>query len=162
MKIIDENGKIVGKVSILDIIVIAVLAVLVFFAILKFTNKDISEVSQGSEVKKVRYTVTCEGEKGIFESVKIGDRVGDKKAYLPCNVTGIEVEPLYYEINGEKVEDERREKAYIHYEGELPYQLMSFKLGKQEIRYGQKIFAESDCYRLDGIVSTIEFEDVSK
>lgn len=164
MKLIDDKGRLFGKISILDIIAILVLLILIFFTILKITNKDISEVSEGSAMANVRYTVECEGMKGLFESVKVGDKAGEQKNYLPSEVIEVIIEPIELSYKDEKGEiimtkDPVNERAFITYQATLPHQSQSLKLGKQEIRYGQKIFAESDCYRLEGIIVGVEVDD---
>ena len=158
MKIIDEKGRLFGKLSVLDIIAVLVLVILVFFAFLKIINKDISEVSEGSKQKTVLYTVSCENIKGIFRSVKLGDRAGEQKAYFPSEVVDIKIQPIIRvdKKSGREIEDPYLEKALITYKATLPYQSESIKLGKQEIRSGQNFFAESDCYRLNGVIISVE------
>lgn len=161
MKWIDRNGRIFEKISILDLLVVFVLIVLIFFASLKIRNKDISQVREGDAEKTLKWVVEVEGRKGLSETVKVGDRIGDMKQYLNATVVSVSTEDLMetnWSADGRKVESVHplKERVFIEVEGTLPYQSYSYKLGKQEIRYGQAIFLESDAYRLAGKIISIE------
>lgn len=164
MKLIDRNGRLFEKISILDLLVLFVLVVLVFFASLKIRNKDISQVREGDAEKTLKWVVEVEGRKGLSETVKVGDRIGDMKQYLNAKVLSVSTEK-FMEVNqstdGRKVESVNplKERLLVEVKGTLPYQSYSYKLGKQEIRYGQTVFLESDAYRLTGKIISIEVEE---
>lgn len=163
MKWMDRNGRIFEKISILDLLAVFVLIVLIFFASLKIRNKDISQVREGDAEKTLKWVVEVEGRKGLSETIKIGDRLGDMKQYLNARVVSVSTENVVevnWSVDGRKVESVHplKERILVEVEGTLPYQSYSYKLGKQEIRYGQSIFLESDAYRMAGKVISIEVE----
>ena len=72
MKIIDENGRIGGKISIVDIIVIILCLLVVCAFYVKYNNDDTRAANV--ETKKITYTVKIAGiREGTVKSIREGD-----------------------------------------------------------------------------------------
>lgn len=152
MKLIDKKGRLFGKINILDFIAIAFVLLLIVLATFKVSNKELSDLSTRDEMIKVEVQTSIIMDKGYFEVVKVGDKLGETKHYLDAEVTNIEILPVEIltedeEGNSSVVEDPTVEKAIITFEGTLPYSNSSYQFGKQELRQGKIIFLESDLYR---------------
>lgn len=152
MKIIDEKGRIFGKINVLDFIAMAFVLLLVVLASFKVFNTDLSDLSAKDEMVKVQVETSIIMDKGYFEVVKVGDKLGETKHYLDAVVTDVKILPVEINTQDEEgnlitLEDPTVEKAIITFEGTLPYSNSSYQFGKQELRQGKIIFLESDLYR---------------
>ncbi|UOO38588.1 DUF4330 domain-containing protein [Oscillospiraceae bacterium CM] len=76
-KIIDENGRLFGKVSIIDFFVLLIVLVIVAALVVKFNLLDVTR--QGADLKPVTYTVAVNGVRQYsVDSLKPGDVLFDK------------------------------------------------------------------------------------
>ena len=99
MKLIDENGRIGGKISIIDIIVIALCLLVVLAVFVKYNNDDTRAAKV--ESKTITYTVKIRGiREGTVNAMKKGDELYES---LDENVMGtiadIKVEPAVLKMN---------------------------------------------------------------
>ncbi|NLY77575.1 MAG: DUF4330 domain-containing protein [Tissierellia bacterium] len=152
MKLIDENGRIFGKVNLLDFIAIIVVLALVLLTFFKMFNKQLSDITSQEELVKVQVKFQVVGDKGYFDVVQVGDKLGEGKKYLDGSVIDVDLLPvevtnLDAEGNVVVSEDPLQEKAVITIEATVPYEDYCYKLGTQELRQGKTIFLESDLYK---------------
>ena len=78
MKIIDENGRLWGKISVIDLLVIAVVLVMALALYVKNVrmNADQKPVS-GEPAQTITIQVRAEAQKNyIFNSLHVGDEIG--------------------------------------------------------------------------------------
>ena len=99
MKIMDENGRIGGKISIVDIIVILLCILVVCAIFVKYNNDDTRAANVDS--KTITYTVKIRGlREGTVNAMKKGDELREN---LDDNVMGkiedIKVEPATLKMN---------------------------------------------------------------
>ncbi|MDO5037414.1 MAG: DUF4330 domain-containing protein [Tissierellia bacterium] len=164
MKLFDNEGRIFGKLSIIDLIAILVLVLLVFFAFLKISNKNLEDLKAGQgDTVQVQWTLYIEKGQGLTDNVKPGDILSGQKSTFDAQVVDKWVEPLVEKnLNqeGDLVESvhPQKEVTYVVCQGNLPHEDQSIKLGNQEIRYGQDLFLESTNYRIAGTVIDIEVD----
>lgn len=152
MRIIDEKGKLFGKLNILDFLALLIVLLLIVLSLFKILNKDLSDLSVKEEIYKVEVETSVIMDKGYFDVVKVGDKLGEMKHYLDATIKDIEILPVEVftqDENGKKVKtiDPHSEKAIITFEAQSPYKNNSYYLGKQEMRQGKLVFIESDLYR---------------
>lgn len=152
MKIIDSQGRLFGKINILDFIAIAIILLLIVLSSMKILNKDLSDLSAKDEIFTIEVKTSVIMDKGYFDVVKVGDTLGEMKHYLDATIKDIEILPvevLEKDENGNiiKTVDPYTEKAIITFEAKSPYKNNSYTFGKQELRQGKSIFLESDLYR---------------
>lgn len=148
----DREGRLFGKINILDFLAVVVILLLLTLSSLKVLNKDLSDLSVKEEIYTVEVTTSVIMDKGYFDVVKVGDPLGETKHYLDATIKDIEILPVkVFKIdeNGNTIKtiDPFSEKAIITFEARVPYKNNSFHLGKQELRQGKLIFIESDLYR---------------
>ena len=75
MKIIDENGRIFGKVSIIDITVVLILAVLVIGIFVRTHSNEITSTSSTPNTE-ITYTICVQNTNSLFtDDFKVGDKV---------------------------------------------------------------------------------------
>ena len=153
MKLVDKNGRVFGKINILDFIAILVMVALVALIFVKVFNKPLSNLaSQQEEQVKVQVKVQVVGNKGYFDVVQVGDKLAEGKKYLDGSVTEVELLPvevsnLDQEGNTVISEDPLQQKAVVTFEATVAYEDNCYKLGSQELRQGKTVFLESDLYK---------------
>lgn len=91
-KLIDENGRLFGRISVIDVLVIAVALVLV--AALYTRNTALPIASAADPMDDITYQVVINNmPAGRLESLREGDRLYDKETFnLVGEITGIETE----------------------------------------------------------------------
>ncbi|MDX9917840.1 MAG: DUF4330 domain-containing protein [Gudongella sp.] len=164
MKLISKDGKVFNKINILDLLFVAILLFLVFLSAIKMMGKDFDDISMNSEIRNIEIKFLVEGEKGYLDSIKPGDRLGETKQYLNAYVDSVyieEVEAVNADSMGNAVisTDPLIERAVVIVTATLPYENLSYKLGKQEIRQGKIIFLESDFYRYHAQIESVKVVD---
>lgn len=152
MKLIDEKGRIFGKINILDFIALTFVLILIILASFKILNTNLSELSEKEDLVKVQVETSVIMDKGYFEVVKVGDKLSEMKSYLDAEIIDIEIRPVEVvreDDEGNKIieVDPEVEKAIITFEGQVPYSNNIYNFGKQELRQGKMMFLESDLYR---------------
>lgn len=77
-KIIDQNGRLFGKVSVIDLLVVLVVLVMAFALHIKNNELDASKTSSDANVT-ITFTAKVENlSKHIADSIQVGDTVYDK------------------------------------------------------------------------------------
>lgn len=99
MKILDENGRVGGKISIVDIIVILICLLVVFSIFVKFSNDDIR--ASKMDTKTVTYTVKIKGiRQGTVDAIHKGDVMHESLDKNPLGeVIDIKIEPATMKMN---------------------------------------------------------------
>ena len=139
MKLINKEGKIFNKINVLDLVFVAVIAFLIFLSVIKMMGKDLDDISLNSEMRTIQVQVTVVMDKGYLDTIRVGDRLGETKQYLEAYIESVEIYPLEVTIlDSEGVpvtsKDPLKEKAVVTFKTTIPYENMSYKLGKQELR----------------------------
>lgn len=152
MKLVDDKGRLFGKMNLLDILGILLLAFLLFLSFLKITDKSIASITSTEENVKVELTLSIVMDKGYFDVLEVGDKITEDKRELTGSVTNIEIRDVYAtntDINGKAVDsiDPTKQEALVTIETELLKRGALYKLGKQEARQGLMLFLESDLYK---------------
>lgn len=106
MKIIDKNGKLFGKISVIDILVVAVVIVLIFAVYSRFFTKTTTAVGTINDSFEFQLCVKGVREQTV-DALRVGDSVYDSEnnTYLGT-ITAIEVTDAYGEyatIDGDYV-----------------------------------------------------------
>ncbi len=164
MKLIDKEGRIFGKINILDFIAMILVVFLIFLSLLKILNKDLTDLSVKDEIVNVEVEATIVTDKGYLDVIKVGDQLGEMKHYLDAYVEEVEILPVEatnLDKDGNVVTsiDPLMEKARIKFKATTPYKNYSYKFGKQELRQGKIIFIESDLYRLKAQIVSLKVVD---
>ena len=99
MKILDENGRIGGKISIIDIIVILLCILVVFSIYVKYNNDDTRAAKMNE--KEITYTVKIKSiRQGTVDAIKKGDIIRENIDQNPIGkVVDVKVEPATLKMN---------------------------------------------------------------
>lgn len=162
MKLIDNKGKLFGKLHVLDIFVVLIFLAVVLGAMNKFSGGNL--LSFDGNTKKVNAVIwiqTKEYRPMYFESLKIDDVLAEDKKYLEGKITEVQVvDYMAAEVssNGSIVVGPHPfyKKALVKIEATLDYKEPIYSLGKQEIREGAAIFLTTENSNLSVIVTDFE------
>lgn len=91
MKIIDENGRLWGKISVIDLLVIAVVLVMALALYVKNVRMNADQKPVSSEpAQTITIQVRAEAQKDyIFNSLHVGDEIWDADHFDGKNVLGV-------------------------------------------------------------------------
>ena len=98
MKIIDEKGRLFGKVSLIDIFVVLFALVMVLAVYLRFFSNETTSIRTGGE--KFTYTVKVEGvRQWTVDGFHVGDKMwdSDHDTYIGT-ITAVRSEPSTWEF----------------------------------------------------------------
>lgn len=146
MKVIDRQGRLFGKLSIIDLLIVAVVvaALMVFYM---FFVKGTSQIQVVGDKHTVTYTVEVKNVNEAFtKQPQIGQNLfnSSKNTYIG-KVVGIEVLPdddvhQNYETGSHELIDEVDEyKVLITAEGEATIDDRFTLIGSQKIRVGEQL-----------------------
>lgn len=159
MKLIDEKGKIFGKVHIFDIIIAFVFVAIVLGALNKFSSSNIISFGGGSEAIKCEFWVeTNEYAPEYFDTLKVGDLLAEEKKYIDGQIAEVEIvsfDVTEVDNNGDTVVGTHPffQKARIKVTATLDYKKPLYSLGKQEIRVGAIMFLTTEKSKLSATVT---------
>ncbi|PKM49135.1 MAG: hypothetical protein CVV02_17465 [Firmicutes bacterium HGW-Firmicutes-7] len=159
MKLIDNKGKLFGKLHILDIVVVLIFVAVVLGAINKFSGGNLISFDGGTkEVNAEIWVETIEYRPMYLESLKVGDIIAEDKKYLDGKI--VEVEIIDYMVSGINNEGSGvvgphpfYKKAKVKIEAIIDYKEPIYSFGKQEIREGAGIFLTTETSNLSVLVT---------
>jgi hypothetical protein len=156
-----KNGKLFGKIHVLDILVILLVIIVALTAFSRLSGNDIVSFSS-SEDYKIKYSVlTYEYNESYFESARVGDLLAEDKRYLDGKITNVEIVDkvvTFMDNEGELVTGAHPDlkRALITVEATVEYKNSVYKLGKQEIREGKPNFVITERCNLSGIITDFQ------
>lgn len=164
MKLIDDKGRIFGKIHILDLLFILAVILIIFSSIAKILNRSVLDITTPQEYRDVEVEVVVNEDEGYLNIIKIGDILGEKRKYLDGEIISVEVDDVEErnldENSNEIVSiDPTKEKANIVFTARVNYKDLNYMLGDQELREGKFIFLESDLYRLRAQIVNMKVVD---
>lgn len=148
MKIIDKNGRLFGKLNIIDLLVVLVLVVVVAALGMKLFGNDAVEAVTSPDVK-VTYKVVCED---VPEAVaeycqeNIGQQLLSSGKLLNAHIT--ECEAINIETG---VID-----LYFTIEGTASFSGHTYAMGSQEVRVGMEHLVKTSSIECEGIICDLE------
>jgi hypothetical protein len=147
MKIIDEKGRLFGKVNLIDLAVVVVLvAVIAAVGMKLFGNKAVEAVT--SPAVSITYEVVCED---------VPKSVAD---YCQANV-GEQLLSSGKLLNAHIVDCRAEETAegcdlYFTVEGTCNYAGNTYSMGSQEVRVGMEHLVKTSSIECEGIICALE------
>lgn len=165
MKIIDDKGRLFGKVNLLDLFVIIFVCAIIFVIASKFiSNPEAYETNNGGNVEDMYVTLKCQGvPEGFYESLQVGDKLLAQNAYTGGEIYKI-YDPTPAEYTG--VDDKGQVVISNHpYLQDVVVELVTkqnvdspvLKVNGQEVRTGLKIFFKTQKVESPATVLGISF-----
>ncbi|MGE5484557.1 MAG: DUF4330 domain-containing protein [Ignavibacteriales bacterium] len=165
MRLIDSRGRILGKVNIIDLlIVVMVLTALYGFWHARSASTGLAALRGGT--REIEATFVVSNVRPATSSViKVGDKVNDSKTntYLG-EVTAVRVEPAEIAVTGPdgRIYESRsatRQDVWVTIRGQGRVSPNAITLGSNEIRIGTQISLKTNIYAVQSTVMEINVLD---
>ena len=167
MKIIDNKGRIFGKINIVDFVAFVILIILLFLATKEIFNviskNNIDLGTEKSEVN-IEFEVAMLYEKDFFDVIKIGDKLIERNNELSANIidikiSAVSVKPVTDTDSDNLIEIPFYEKANVKINATVKNKNYTYKLGQQTIAIGKFFTLESKLYKYNSqIVNVVEID----
>ena len=148
MKIVDKNGRLFGKVNLIDLFVVLILIVAVAAVAMKtFGNKAVSAVT--SPDVSISYQVVCEDvPQAVADYCEdhVGEQLLSSGKLLDAHITACSAE----------VDAEGQVNLYFTIEGICSYSGNTYSLGSQEVRVGMEHLVKTSSIECTGIICDLE------
>ncbi|QUH30143.1 DUF4330 domain-containing protein [Vallitalea guaymasensis] len=163
MKIIDKNGKLFGKINIMDIIIILLVIVIVFAVYSKFNKNDsgtaVSSTKQDIYIVAEAYSQVPE----IAESIVEGETLVAQNKYQPGNIDYVEITDDDYVAttkDGKLVaaKDTSRKTIEVGIKCKANINGPYIDSGGQEIKVGLPYWIKTSNGQIKGVVKEIRLE----
>lgn len=167
MKLIDEKGKLFGKLNIVDLIVVVVIVVLIAAVAVRFTSSKLNAngLNPASEDQYCYVTAFASLQvPEVAESLKIGDHVVAGGKYTDAEIVDIKVEPAAYvgvNSEGKAVYSEHpiwKDVTVVIKEKINPSNI-TIKVGGQEARVGYSYIIKTQTVEANAKIRGVEFKD---
>lgn len=148
MKMIDKNGRLFGKLNIIDLAVILIVVVVVAALGMKLFGNDAVEAITSPEVR-VTYEVVCEDVPQHVADYCIENYSGQLLSsgkLLNAYIVGCETQ---------RTPDETID-LYFTIEGTANYTGNTYAMGSQEVRVGMEHLVKTSKIECEGIISNLE------
>ncbi len=161
MKAVDEKGKVFGRINILDLIALVVVAFFAFVLFLNLSHQSLNSIGTIEETVQGKIITSVVMEPGYFNVIKPGMKISEDKRFMDLFVTDVVVRPFKIttvDASGKTFEqtDPTQMEAIITLEGKFIKKGAAYKLGKQEVRQGIKLFVEGELFNYQSVVIGLE------
>ena len=148
MKIIDEKGRLFGKLNLIDLLVIVLILAVAFVAVWKLGGSKAAEAAT-SEKHSVEYTVLFEDvprEVCDFAATQEGAQLTNSgklvDAYI-LSATAVQMDAEHFTL-------------YVTVQADATYAGYVYKVGLQEVRVGYEYIVKTSEFEMTGIISGME------
>ncbi len=150
MKMIDKNGRLFGKLNLIDLAVVLVILVVAAALCMKlFGNKAVEAVT--SPDKAITYQVVCEDVPQAvadYCTANTGEQLLSSGKLLNAYITACDVQ-----------EGDEGYDLYFTVEGTASFAGHTYKLGSQEVRVGMEHLVKTTSIECTGIICALEVTD---
>ena len=148
MKIIDKNGRLFGKLNIIDLAVILVIVVAVAALGMKFFGNDAVEAITSPEVSITYEVVYVDVPQHVADycTENYSGQLLSSGKLLNAYITGCEA----MEMPDETID------LYFTIEGTASYAGYTYKMGSQEVRVGMEHLVKTSDIECNGVICALE------
>lgn len=168
MKLIDEKGKLFGKVNLVDILVVILVVGLVAGVGVRLTSKKLNANGGNPLTSKDQYCYVTVFSSlvvpEIADNLKVGDKLVANNAYTDAEVVSVKSEPAAYvgvNSEGKAVYSEHpiwKDVTVVVKEKVDPSSVI-LKVGNQEARIGYNYILKTQTVETNCKIRGIEFKD---
>jgi len=148
MKILDEKGRLFGKLNLIDLVVVLIIIVGVAAVGMKlFGNKAVETVT--SQKVTLTYEVVCEDvpeHVAEYCTANIGGQLLSSGKLLDAHIVGCEAVP----VSSEQTD------LYFTIEANTAFAGSVYAVGSQEVRVGKEHLVKTSHIECEGIISDLE------
>lgn len=159
MKIIDERGKLLGLVNIIDFLIILGILLIAAGAVYKILGPP--AIATPEKTIKIEVLVSSIN-KEMADMVHTGDQLVAGNNYIPAYITKVKVEKAELANNKDNIaglvgKHPFLKDLYVTIEGKTRVDRPVIKLATQEIRVGKTFYLKSKLFEFTGIIIGISF-----
>lgn len=157
MKLIDEKGRLFGKINLIDLLAIVLIVAVIAVMVVKKVEPSGAPVATEDDMVDISYTVLCRMVHNDIADYIVETQVGQQlmsngKMVEDCYIERVERGTFYERYvtsEGEPMQAESTEYCDLTFviSGQCPYLANSYKVGSQEVRVSKS-----------HIVKTVDFE----
>lgn len=152
MKIIDEKGRLFGKLNLIDLLVIVLVLAVVFAVVWKTVGQKAVE-NASAQALRVEYTVLCADtpkEVCDFAQTQVGEKLLNNAVFLDAVITDCRAEPV------NAADPNGLQSLYLTIEAAATTANNVFKVSSQEVRVGYEYNVKTPLFELPGVICDME------
>ncbi len=166
MKLIDEKGKLFGKLNIVDLVVVVIILAIIAAVAVRFTSSKLNANGLNPASEDQYCYVTCFASlqvPEVAESLNIGDHIVAGGKYTDAEIVDVKVEPAAYvgvNSDGEAVYSEHpiwKDVTVVIKEKINPSNI-TIKVGGQEARVGFSYIVKTQTVEANAKIRGVEFK----
>ena len=153
MKLIDEKGRLFGKLNLIDLLVVLLIAAVLAAVVWKLGGKKAAAAVAGTE-KKAVYTVEFEdvpADIAEYAKTQVDKTLVNDSKLIDAVITDVRTEPYDNELG--------HVRLYITVEAGASFTGNVYKVGPQEVRVGYEYILKTSEFELTGLISALEVTD---
>ena len=153
MKLIDEKGRLFGKLNLIDLLVVLLIVAVLAAVVWKLGGKKAAAAVTGTE-KKAVYTVEFEdvpADIAEYAKTQVDKPLVNDSKLIDAVITDVRTEPYTNELG--------HVRLYIAVEAGASFTGNVYKVGPQEIRVGYEYILKTSEFELTGRISALEVTD---
>lgn len=167
MKIIDDKGRLFGKLNLLDFVIVAfIILVIGAIGIKLLQNPESYGVTSSTELEDMYVTIRCQAvTQDFIDSIEAGDKLIAQNSYTGGEVYNVS-EGFPYQYTGINSEGEvvlsdhpTLQDVYITLKTEQNPDSPVFKANGQEVRIGIRMFFKTQKVEMTATVMDIDFDE---
>lgn len=167
MKLIDEKGKLFGKLNIVDLVVVVIIIAIVAAVVVRFTSSKLNAngLNPASEDQYCYVTAFASLQvPEVAESLNIGDHIVAGGKYTDAEIVDIKVEPAAYvgvNSEGKAVYSEHPiwKDVTVVIKEKIDPSNITIKVGGQEARVGYSYIVKTQTVEANAKIRGVEFKD---
>lgn len=168
MKVIDEKGKLFGKINLIDLLVVLVVIAVIVGVFWKLAGDKVSDAIAPSTKTVLEYEVLCTAVQAdaasSAEAIAVGQKLMSNGSLLNATVTQCTVEPYITtnvdaQGNTVAVTDQARNNVRFTIEAEIASGDLTNSVGSQEVRVGKSHIVKTTEVEITGTVTKVEINN---
>ena len=164
MKLVDENGKIFGKVNIVDLIVLVLIVAIAAAGIIRVSSKKLNADNSeaGADGEQYCYVTLLSSlvVPEVAEGLKEGDKLVANNAFTDAEVVSVDVAPAaYVGTNSEGKAVYSEHPLWKDVKEKVNPKSVILKVGNQEVRVGYSYILKTQTVETNCKIRGIEFKD---
>ena len=149
MKLIDEKGRLFGKINLIDLLVVILIVAVIAAVVWKLGAAAVT-----GSAKKAVYTVEIEdvpADIAAYAETQTGKSLVNDSKVIAASITDVRSE-TYNADNGHQT-------LFITVEADASFTGNVYKVGPQEVRVGYEYILKTSEFELTGLICALEVTD---
>lgn len=166
MKLIDEKGKLFGKLNIVDLVVVVLIAAIAAAVVVRFTSSKLNAngLTPASEDQYCYVTAFASLQvPEVADALKVGDHIAAGGKFTDAEIVDVKVEPAAYigvNSEGKAVYSEHPlwKDVTVVIKEKIDPSNITIKVGGQEARVGYSYIVKTQTVEANAKIRGIEFK----